>query len=299
MFQIDPKVTCGVWCALVLCVSGQDAVPNSGDRLEAETAARLREFDKNNNRGGPRRPMSPEMQAISRNPDLLDKLGAEDLAKMSLDDPLLKYAYASVFMHSVGPFKQLEPPLELVLADMRRRGEAVSPMLLKLIWENQENRIEFSILGKIEALDTVSIEPFLEYARRLLRERTQTMTGEAAGVACYILSRHGTKEDEALLEWVSEERPYVASEFTDGLKILRDRLNTQPVSRPERREIPSPNAGKGVGPVEGIEDHPQDGDSTISQTKPWIISGIIFVVLLGVYRFLRQRRKAQKSKSTP
>jgi hypothetical protein len=30
-----------------------------------------------------------------------------------------------------------------------------------------------------------------------------------------------------------------------------------------------------------------------------VISGIIFVMLLGVYRFLRQRRKAQESKSIP
>lgn len=71
-------------------------------------------------------------------------------------------------------------------------------MLLKLISENQENRIEFSILGKIEALDTVRIEPFLGYARKLLRERTQTMTD--AEVASYILARHGTREDKALLE---------------------------------------------------------------------------------------------------
>lgn len=145
-------------------------------------------------------------------------------------------------------------------------------MLLKLISENQENRIEFAILGKVEALDTVSIEPFLQYARRLLRERTKTMTGEAGGVACYTLSRHGTKEDEALLEWVIEERPYVASEFTDGLKILRDRLNPpRSASRPERRDAPSSNAGMSVGPVEVTEDYSQDGSSAISQTEPWII----------------------------
>ncbi len=192
--MINSKVACGVWCALMVCGSGQDAEPNSGDRLEAETAARLREFDKNNNRGGPRRPMSPEMQAVSRNPDLLDNLGAEDLAKMSLDDPLLKWAYASVFLRSWHLSEQLEPPLEVVLADMRRRGGAVSPMLLKLISENQENQIEFSILGQVGYLDTVRIEPFLEYARKLLRERTQTMTGGAAGVASSVLGKYGTLE---------------------------------------------------------------------------------------------------------
>lgn len=238
--------------------------------------------------------MSPEMDAVSNDPDLLDNLRAEDLAKMSLDEPLLKWAYACVFTRSMGPFEQLETPLELVLADMRRRGEDVSPMLLKLISENQENRIEFSILGKIEHLDTVRIEPFLEYSRKLLRERTQTMTAGAAGAACYTLSRHGTKEDEALLEWVIEERPYVASEFTGGLKILRDRLNPpQSGSRPERRDIPSSNDGKGVGPAEGMEDHSQAENSATSQTKQWLIGGMILVVLLGGFHLLRKNRRGQ------
>ncbi|RYZ91287.1 MAG: hypothetical protein EOP06_07030, partial [Proteobacteria bacterium] len=190
MSQIDPKVVFGVWCALVLCAAGQGAVPNAGDRLEAETAALLREFLENNNTGDPRRPMSPEMEVVSRNPDLLYNLGAEDLEKMSLDEPLLKYAYARVFMDSMGPFEQLEPPLDLVLADMRRRGEAVSPVLLKLIEENRETRIESSVLAKIDHLETVRLEPFLEYARKLLRERTQS---EVVAVASGLLARRGTK----------------------------------------------------------------------------------------------------------
>jgi hypothetical protein len=296
MFPINPKAAFGVWCALVLGTPGLDAAPNSGDRLEAETAARLLEFDKNNDRGGPRRPASPELKAV--NSSVLENLGAEDLEKMSLDDPVLKKAYVQVFFS--WRFKQLEPPQELALADMRRRGEAVSPMLLKLMSENQENGIEDQILLNIEHLDTVRIEPFLEYARSLLRGRMKTMTAEAAGAAAYALARNGTSEDQALLELVISTRPYMASTIGTELKLLTARLDPSPFeSRPERREIPLSNAGKGVGPIEGIEDHPQDGDSTISQRKPWIISGIIFVMLLGVYRFLRQRRKAQESKSIP
>lgn len=111
------------------------------DRLEAAAAARLREFDKNHDFRRPRRDMSPEMSAVADHPELLENLGAEDLAKMSLDDPLLKYSYYRVFGGSIGDFKQMPrmaPQLKLVLADMRRRGEAVSPMQLKLIEENQE-----------------------------------------------------------------------------------------------------------------------------------------------------------------
>ncbi len=291
MSLIDSKAACRIWFALVVCAYGQNAAPNSGDRLEAETAARLREFAKNNNMGGPRRPMSPEMSAVADHPSLLENLGAEDLAKMTLDDPLLKWAYACVFLRSMGPLEQLEPPLDLALADMRRRGKAVSPMLLKLISENQENIIESLILGKVGYLDTVRIEPFLEYARKMLRERTQTMTAEAAGPAAYLLARHGTKEDEALFEWVIKERPFVADDLTKCLKILRERLNTKPESRPDRRNISSSNVGSDARSTKGTEDHPQDGGATTSQTKSWLIGGMILVLLLGVYRLLLKGRR--------
>jgi hypothetical protein len=230
------------------------------------------------------------MFAISRSPDLLNNLGAEDLAKMSLDDPLLKWAYASVFTHS-WRLKQLEPPQELALADMRRRGEEVSPMLLKLISENQENGIEDAILLNIEHLGTVRIEPFLEYARKLLRERTKTMTAYSAGSASFILGQHGTREDEALLERVLKERPYVASDLTKALKNLRARLELQPETRPERRQIPSSNAGSDARTAKGTEDYPQGRGSASSRTKPWLIGGMILVVLLGIYLLLRKRQR--------
>ena len=299
MFPIDFKIICGVWCTLGLYAAGQDAVPNSGDRLEAEAAARHREFDKNHDFRRPRRDMSPEISAVDDHPELVENLVAEDLAKMSLDDPLLKYSYYRVFSGSIGDFnqmKQMAPQLKLVLADMRRRGEAVSPMLLKLIEENQESVIESSILVGIQYLDTVRIEPFVDYARRLLRERTKTMTVQSALNASGLLARHGTKEDEALLEWVTAEWPFLADEFTKDLRNLRVRLNSpQPESRPGRREIPSSNVGSDVRSSKGTEDHSQDLSAAISRTKPWLIGGIILVVLLGVYLLLRKSQRGQSS----
>jgi len=293
MLPINHKIVCGIWCALGLYAAGQDARPDF-DRLAAENAAQLREFDKNHDFRRPRRDMSPEMQAISRNPDLLYNLGAEDLAKMSLDDPLLKYAYYRVFAGSIGDFNQMPrmaPQMKLVLADMRRRGEAVSPMLLKLIEENQESVIESAILTHIQYLDTVHIEPFVDYARRLLRERTKTMTDRSALNASGLLARHGTKEDEALLEWVSGEWPFMASEFTKDLRNLRARLNPpQPVSRPERREKPSSEPGSDARPSTSSNESPENGNITTSRAKPWVIGGLILAALLGACRLLFKRR---------
>ena len=293
MLPINLKIVCGIWCALGLYAAGQDARPDF-DRLAAENAARLRELRrKNPDLWRPRRDMSPEMKAISRNPDLLNNLKAEDLAKMSLDDPLLKYAYYRVFAGSIGDFNQMPrmaPQQKLILADMRRRGEAVSPMLLKLIEENQENVVEGRILAKIQYLDTVRIEPFVDYARRLLRERTKTMTIYSAPVASALLAQHGTKEDEALLEWVIAECPFLASEVSKDLRNLRIRLNPpQPESRPERRGKPSSEPGNDSRPATSPDESPENGNITTSRAKPWVIGGLILAALLGACRLLFKR----------
>lgn len=284
MFPINSKAVFGIWCAMILCSSAQADSRTLSERSNVETAAQRREPNKKNNRGGPPRPASAELAAVDER--MLKNLGAEDLAKLSLEDPLLKYAYVSVFMRSYGAFEQLDPFLELVLADMRRRGEEVSPVLLKLMADNYDNSIEFFILLRIGHLDTVRIEPFLEYARKLLRERAQTMTDYAASGALYILGRHGTKEDEALLEWVLKERPYVAHDVTSALSDLRARLGLKDKPSPERGEIPSSNTDNHVRKDQHKEFFP------LSLTKPWIIGGSILLVLLGVYRLLRKRRTA-------
>jgi len=231
--------------------------------------------------------MSPEMDEVSNHPDLVKNLRAEDLAKMTLDDPLLKWAYANVFLRSMGQFEQLAPPQELALADMRRRGEAVSPMLLKLIEENRETPIEHSVLGDIENLGTVHLEPFLEYARKLLRERTRS---DVVAEASRLLARRGTKEDAELFEWVLTQRPFAVTDLTKSLKILKARLATPPSApRPVRREIPSPNVGSAGSPAKDAGNrHHQDEGDTLSRTKPWLIGGLILVVLLGLYRLLRK-----------
>jgi hypothetical protein len=163
-------------------------------------------------------------------------------------------------------------------------------MLLKLMAENQENVIEYRILTQIEYLGTVRVEPFVDYARRLLRERTKTMTVYSAGAATLILGRHGTKEDEALLEWVLKERPFVDHDVNKSLRDLRARLNPpQPESRPERREKPSSEPGNDSRPATSLDESPENGNITTSRVKPWVIGGLILAALLGACRLLFKR----------
>ena len=232
MCQIDRFAFFPLLCALMLSAVAEESRP---PEIDSSKNGEAWMNSPSRRRPDPGRPMSPEMRAV--NPIEVEKLKAEDLAKMSLDDPLLKYAYAQVFTMSMNHLRQMEPRQKLVLADMRGRGESVSPILLKLIEENQETVFEKAILLSIGDLGTVRPEPFLEYARKLLRERTQsTVVAYASG----LLARHGTKEDIELLEWLLKQDPFVVTDVTDSLKALRERFNPpQPEIRPEQRDKPA------------------------------------------------------------
>lgn len=281
MFQINRFLFGPVWCALVLAAAAQESPPPEIDRSKNPEAWMNSPSTRRPDAG---RPMSPEMKAV--NPIDVDHLKMEDLAKMSLDDPLLKYAYMEVFTRSMNNLRQMEAQQELALADMRRRGEPVSPMLLKLLEENQETVIEPLVLWNIEHLGTVRLEPYLAYARKLLRERpNSTVVAHASG----LLARQGTKEDIELLEWLLEQQPFAITDATDALKVLRERLNPpQREIRPERRDKSSAAAEMTAGSADGAENHPQRESLKSSRKRPWIIGGIILAVLLGLYRLVRR-----------
>jgi len=243
---------------------------------------------------GPYRPWSLEVQQV--NPEHLHGITAETLAKMSLDDPLLKYAYIIVFMRNVGRLDNLEDEQALVLKDMRRRGEAVTPMLLKLAMENQETGYESALLSRIDQVGTVNLDPYLEYARNILRERTQTMSASLAGCASGLLSRHGSKEDVELLERVLQERTYVTSSVSISLKELKRRLDSpKQISRPMLKDRPptseaatdnSADSARRPSTAKGVEETP---------SKPWI-TWISFTIVAGVVLWLVLRNGIKRGR---
>jgi len=230
------------------------------------------------------------------NPEDLYGITAEKLAKMSMSDPLLKYAYMEVFIRNVWGHANLAPEQALVLKDMRRRGEVVTPMLLKLAMENQETGYESALLDGIDKVGTVNLDPYLEYARNILRERTQTMSASLAGCVSDLLSRHGSKEDIKLLERVLEERPFVAGCVSNGLKELKRRLDSpkqisQPMvkDRPPTSEAATDNAADSArrpSTAKGVEETP---------SKPWI-TWISFIIVAGVMLWIVLRNGIKRGR---
>ena len=237
---------------------------------------------KTQNYPGPYRPWSLEFQKV--NPEDLHHIDAEGLAKMSSDDPLLKYAYMDVFLRNVGGLDNLEPEQALVLADMRRRGEAVTLMLLKLAADNQETIYESALLSRIDQVKTVNLDPYLEYARNLLRERTQTMSASVAGCAASFLSRHGSKDDVELLRNVMEQRPYVADSVTrklDGLvrRLEQPESQTRPTMKDRSRMSEVMTTSNTTGKPLAASDT-SNGKIPLKMWIAWILLAIVSIGIL-------------------
>jgi hypothetical protein len=241
-----------------------------------------------NTHPGPYRPWSLEFQQV--NPEHLHGITAEKLAKMSLSDPLLKYAYMIVFMSSAGTLDNLEPEQALVLKDMRRRGDSVTPMLLKLAMENQETGYECALLDRIDEVGTINLDPYLEYSRNLLRERTQTMSASLAGCASKLLSRHGSKEDIEILERVLEERTYVASFVSISLKELKRRLDSpKQVSRPMLQDRQPTSEAVTDNTADSARRPSTAKDVEENPSKPWIAWGLLITALTGMVWILLKK----------
>ena len=131
-------------------------------------------------------------------------------ARLSVDDPILHIAWYQVFVYAISweyP-EQLQPETRAALADLRRRGDTVTPTMLKLMREHQDSDIEASFLAAY-SLGTITVAPYLDYARTALRERTLTLKYGVALTAVGLLLDKGSKEDRELVQWYARARPYM------------------------------------------------------------------------------------------
>lgn len=241
-------------------------------------------FGETVNHPGPYRRYSAELLQAEDSQLLRRMRGVNDYAGLSLDDPLLKLAYVDVFTSSPGSFEQLEKHHKWALVDMRRRGETVSPMLLKLAEENQETRFEIALLGTIDQVGTIALDPYLEYARKLLRDRTQTMSANAAAVASGLLAKHGDEADVELLKWVLKQRPYVAHDVTRNLKLFEQRLSNQKqaVGLP-LNEDSSTSAATSDNHSSSTQSASVPKSDERPASMPWFAWGSLILVVIGIF----------------
>lgn len=163
---------------------------------------------------------------------LMDAEAARDITTVQLqslpiDAPLLRLAYCNLFLgESNGQFDAREMRAECIvsLADIRRRGETVTPLLLDMLDKNRDTFLEGSILNFAPGIKTFGVEPFLEYARTAVRTRALTLNSANAGSMAALLASHGSESDLELLKRFVETRPYLSATISSHIKVLEQRL---------------------------------------------------------------------------
>jgi hypothetical protein len=241
-------------------------------------------------------PRSTEMQEF--NEDKMRGLTEEKLTKMSFGDPLLRYAYFIIFSRHLREPDTLNSEEVVVLKDMRRRGDLITPLLLELARQNQETIFESALLDKIAEVGNIDLNPYLEYARSLLQERTQTMNASLARCASMLLANHGSKQDLVLLEQVISERSYTAPGVTESLEFFKQRLErlerAKQATRPIQRDKPSANiAAVNSAAAEAVKQPVANisGNALTSSWMIWVVAGIVISGLVWLLLKIRHERK--------
>jgi hypothetical protein len=148
-----------------------------------------------------------------------------DFSKMSLDDPRLQSAYIDVVWHSIPDRVDFPNQMPIndeylisALNDMRARGDSVRPLLMELMTKNQGTRIESDILLEVSSLKEVKLEPFVDYAREVLKTRWKTMVPDTQGAVCALLIKYGNAQDIENIRDLAVKRPRFAAHIAQQLR---------------------------------------------------------------------------------
>jgi hypothetical protein len=138
----------------------------------------------------------------------------------------------------------------------------------------------------------IDLEPYLHYARKLLRERTQSMSAGVAGAASILLASEGNKEDAALMKWAMESRPWLADSVTRELDSLNRRLGLpKQESRPSLKDRP-PTSQEPSSKFQSVDQNaPALADKENPETIRWIGLSLALLVTGGLFGLMFKKRK--------
>ena len=123
-------------------------------------------------------------------------LDQEKLSKMSLDNPLLRTAYAQSFLRIGKPAESIAA----VRKDLIRRGNEAVPLLLSLFDEDPEGSFRADLMSNIETVPSIDLEPFLERARLLFQQEGLKMERRTCYGMAWLFERHGSPADLEILK---------------------------------------------------------------------------------------------------
>jgi hypothetical protein len=178
-----------------------------------------------------------------------------------------------------------------VFFDLQRRGNSATPHLIQLATELAETDFEASVIGLMPTLPGIEVAPYVEYCRKLLRERPRSTQ---IIYAAMLLSRHGSQEDISLIDKVAASRPFFRDSLQKSSTLLRSRLGSTPPtgSSPSGEGVTSQNQPMGSA-NHALETKPTTSTPSEEPTSstPWSVVAVLIVAATGLLWLLVKKRK--------
>lgn len=239
------------------------------------------------------------MEPLFKVPESFPKGITEDQLKdLPLSDPKLRIAYFWLIRGARGSNEITDvrhPEVVAALRDVKKRGDSTTPLWLDIMVKNQDTALEFRIPILIGDIGTIKMGPYVDYFRKVLQTRGDSINGTLFGVALDTFFQYGNKEDVQVALDLAKKRPFLADYVQSALDTEQMR-NPGPRTKPPISETsPSPaQTGDPRAPElasatnNAGSSHPED----TATTTPWLetAAGLI-VAALGLFWFLLKRQK--------
>lgn len=132
-----------------------------------------------------------------------------DIAKLPLDDPKLRIIYRNLVLSGFRILKPTQPELRAALSDLRRRGDAATPLFLDIMAKNHNTDLEHFIPLIINMIGGFKMEPYVKYFREMLQKRPQEINASANETITKLFLDYGTPDDLELMKQLATKRPYL------------------------------------------------------------------------------------------
>jgi hypothetical protein len=294
MFHFNNIVAlcCCIICGISGALFSQDALDRSEQIVAAAKAA---------DPSIPRKGLPTKFE----DPSSLFALKEADFAAMMPSDERLKAAWVDLLCGVPNGFppdlrrdspevaealKGPNPNRVHVFFDLQRRGNSATPHLIQLATELAETDFEASVIGLMPTLPGIEVGPYVEYCRKLLRERPRSTQ---IIYAAMLLSRHGNQDDISLIDKVAASRPFFRDSLQKSSTLLRSRLGSPPPtgSSPSGVSVSSQSQPMGNAKhAQGTKQAPPASEEPTSST-PWSIIVVLIFAAIGLLWLLLKNRK--------
>jgi hypothetical protein len=240
-------------------------------------------------------PLEPQF----KNPGSYPKgMTGNQLMDLPLSDPKLRLSYFWLIRSANGGPEitdQRTPEMVEVLKDVKRRGDSATPLWLDIMANNHDSHLECMIPHVIARVETINMTPYVDYLRKMIQTRGDTINGTACEVALDLFFKHGNKEDVQMVEDLARKRPFLAP-FVQTVIEQEGRRHAGPRTKPSG--IASSPAPSQAEVQEGPDKDPQTNrlppeppEEPASSTALLVVTSLLIVAAIGLFRFWPKRRK--------